>query len=110
MAFVVNELSIRTEVDGAGSGLRKFMAGLDSVSHGIDADDEQRDLCLVATGGAARPDRDAVTAMALDSPDAAGKAGVAELVDFLVWWPPVSTATARRGRSIPEGCGNRGCR
>lgn len=45
------------EVDGAGSGLRKFMAGLDSVSHGIDADDEQRDLCLVATGGAARPDR-----------------------------------------------------
>src|SRR5690606_28575574 len=71
------------EVDGAGAGFGQFQAGVDGVLHGIDADDEERDLCLVAAGGATGPGRDAGATAALDRPDAAGKAGAAELVGHL---------------------------
>lgn len=88
------------EVDGAGAGFGQLQAGKDGVLHRIHADDEERDLCLVAAGGAAGPDRDAWSATALDRPDAAGEAGAAEFVGHLgVWWPPVSTATDRTSRS-----------
>lgn len=48
------------EVDGARAGFGQFQAGVDRVLHGIDADDEDRDLCLVAAGGTAGPDRDSI--------------------------------------------------
>jgi len=65
---------------GAGAGLGQFQAGVDRVLHGIDADDEQRDLAFVRARGTAGPDRDAGAATALDRPDAAGEADAAELV------------------------------
>lgn len=71
------------KVDRAGAGFGQFQAGIDGVLHGIDADDEERDLCLVAAGGTARPNRDARAAASLDRPDAAGETGAAELVGHL---------------------------
>jgi hypothetical protein len=71
------------KVDGTGAGLGQFQAGVDGILHGVDADDEQRDLAVVGAGGAAGPDRDGRTATALDRPGAAGKAGAAELVGHL---------------------------
>ena len=78
-------VSIETtgEVDCAGARLGEAQAGEDCVLHSIHADDEERDLALVRAGGAARPDRDAGPAAALDRPDAAGEAGAAELVGHL---------------------------
>jgi hypothetical protein len=71
------------EVDRAGAGLGQAQAGVDGVLHRVHADDEERDLALVGARRAARPDRDAGPAAALDRPDAAGEAGAAELVGHL---------------------------
>jgi len=59
------------EVDRAGVGFGQFQAGADGVLHGIEADDEQRNLTRVGVRGTAGPDRDAGVAAPLDRPDAA---------------------------------------
>jgi hypothetical protein len=59
------------EVDGTGARFGQFQASEDGILYGIDADDEERDLCLVAAGRAARPDWYAGATTALDCPDVA---------------------------------------
>lgn len=71
------------EVDGTWAGFGEFHPDVDRVLPGIYADDEERDLCLVAAGGSAGPDRDAGGAAPFDRPDAAREAGAAELVGHL---------------------------
>lgn len=68
------------EVDGTGAGLRQLQADEDRILHGIDADDEERDLALVGASRTAGPDGQAGATTALDRPDAAAEAGAAEFI------------------------------